>query len=293
MSPLDYSTDQKLGIAKIIEKISEVSTLPRILQLIIAATADPNAGALHLQNILKADPALTAKILKAANSAYYGVSQKILNVKLAVMFLGFKAVKNLAIAASVCDMFRSGRQINNYSREALWQHSMAVAICAKSIAQRSGLQTGEDIFTVGIMHDIGIIMEDQYLHEDFTGMLNDPRCAECGITEVEHAVFGFDHAQLGARVMDRWKMPEEIYRPIEYHHRPQRAPDAWRMLTAIVYLADVICNATKTGFVLGARVIPADMAFALDVLHFTREDVSIIVEELSHEIEQARDLLVF
>lgn len=286
------NTDRKPDLEYTIKKIGDISTLPAILNKILHATADPATGAEYLQHILKSDPALTAKTLKVANSAYYGASQKVITMKHAIVFLGFKTVKNLAIAASVCDMFKSHERINEYSREALWKHSVAVAICAKSIAQRSGLRSGEDIFTAGIMHDLGIIMEDQYLHQHFVRLLQEPQLAERNICAAEQSVFGFDHAKLGSMVAMQWKIPAELCRPIEFHHTPRLAPAAYQTTAAIVYLANVICNAKKIGYVIKDMIDTADLNLVLALLHFQKDDVALIVEELPGEMEKAHELLI-
>ncbi len=182
---------------QILDKIKDISTLPHVLQKIFDVTADENAAAYDLQQLLKTDTALTAKILKVANSAYYGLSQKVVNVKNAIVFLGFKTVKNLAVAASVCDLFKSEDSCNDFSLIDLWRHSVCVAVCAKTIAQRAGLQSGEEIFTAGIMHDIGIILENQYFPDEFAAVLTDERLDETGMCACEQDILGFDHAHLG------------------------------------------------------------------------------------------------
>jgi len=292
MAVFDFSQDNKPDVMKVVEKIGEVSTLPQVLRRVLNVTSDPNAGAAQLQDILQADPALTGKILKVANSAYYGATQKILNVKHAVVFLGFKTVKNLCIAASVCDMFTSDYQIGSYSREELWKHSLMVAICSKAISQRSGINLGEDIFTAGIIHDIGIIMEDQYFHKDFVRVLEAPHLSDLGLTAVEQEVFGFDHAGLGGRVVAKWRIPAEIARTIEYHHKPQSAPEACRKGAAIIYLSNVICNAKRLGSMPVEKADRSDLNFVLEALSFRKEDVAVIVEELPGEIEKASELFI-
>jgi putative nucleotidyltransferase with HDIG domain len=292
MTNFDFSTEKKPDINEIISKIKEVSTLPQVLKKILDVTADPSSGASDLQDILKSDPALTIKILKVANSAYYGLSQKVTNVKKAIIFLGFKTVKNLSVAVSVSDMFSSDEIILGYSRSELWKHSVSVAICAKSITQRMGLVEMEDIFTAGIMHDVGIIIEDQYINEYFKMVLTDKDLASNGIIETERKIFGFDHSALGEKVVRLWKIPEEIAILISYHHKPSVAPEKYRQSVAIIYLADIICSVKKIGTVLNRKINKRDLDAAMTVLNFTKEDVNVIIEDLNIEIERAKDLFV-
>ena len=284
--------DKKVNLEKLLAKIDEVSTLPQVLKKILDVTADENAGASDLQDILKADPAITSKLLKVANSAYYGLQQNVVNIKNAIIFLGFKTVKNLAVAASVCDMFKSQDTVGGYSREDLWKHSVVVAICAKTIAQRAGLKSGEDVFTAGIMHDIGIIMEDQYLHDRFLTLLERTDLNEVGFTKAEMEAFGFDHALFGESITIQWKIPSEITKLIAFHHKPRQAPEDYQQSATIIYLADVLCNAKKIGFVPNQKVDKNELNIALESLNFKKEDVSLILAELPAEIDKARELFI-
>ncbi len=292
MTDFDFSSAKKLDVNKIILKIQEISTLPQVLKQMLDVTADPTSGASDLQDILKSDPALTTKILKVANSAYYGLSQKVTNVKRAIIFLGFKTIKNLSVAVSVSDMFKSDEIIMGYSRGELWKHSVSVALCAKSISQRIGLMEAEDIFTAGIMHDVGIIMEDQYINEFFKMVLMDDDLAQNGIIETERKIFGFDHATLGEKVVLQWKIPEEIATIISYHHKPRVAPEDYKKQISIIYLADVICSEKKIGAVLNTKINKPDLDAAMKELSFVKEDITVITNDLNGEIERAKDLFI-
>lgn len=292
MAELDLSHQKKPDINKIVLKIKEISTLPQVLKKILDVTSDPASGASDLQDILKSDPALTAKILKVANSAYYGLSEKVTNVKRAIIFLGFKTVKNLSLAVSVSDMFKSDETVMGYSRAELWKHSVAVAVCAKSIIQRVGLSASEDVFTAGIMHDVGLIMEDQYVHPLFEKVLTDGQLLENGLIETERKVLGFDHADLGEKVVRHWKIPDEIATVISYHHKPRVAPEEHKKSAAVIYLADVICSARKIGAVLNTKVDRADLDAVMAILDFTKEDITVIIDDLKQEIDRAKDLFV-
>ena len=289
MSVVSDRPSLKPDLKKIVGRLDDISTLPQIFNKIIAVTSDPLSGATDLHNILQFDPAITMKILKLANSAFYGLQEKVHNTKRAIVVLGFQTVKNIAVTASVCEIFKSKNKGSLFSREELWKHSVAVAVCAKSIAQRVNLDREEDIFTAGILHDIGIIMEDQYLNTDFIKILSNPSSEGPGFIEREKAVFGFDHAEIGEKVALRWKIPKEIVSAIAFHHKPKFATESQRKMVVIVYLADVICCARKIGFSLSESVNSADVNFAMKTLCFKKEDIAVILEELPEEIEKVKD----
>lgn len=292
MPPTDNISPKRHDVSRLVSKIDEISTLPQVLRKVLRVASNPNAGASDLQAILKSDPALTSKILKLANSAYYGLAQEVTNVKRAVIFLGFKTIKNLVFAASVCEIFKSKEDIGGYSRELLWKHSVVVAILSKTISQRAGLNVGEDIFTTAILHDIGIIMEDQYLNKEFRGVVSHPHIGERGLNDIEQAELGFDHAFLGEQVSIRWKLPKEISKIIAYHHKPQNAPEEIRRSASIIYIADAISNANKIGYVTNSRISKTVFQFAMDAVGFKKNDIAIIINDLPEEIKKAKDLFV-
>ncbi len=287
----DFSSGRKPDLASVVSKIDNISTLPQILKKILNVTANPKSAAADLEEILKSDSAMTGKIIRVANSSYYGLSQKILTVKRAVVFLGFKTVKNLAIAASVCDLFKSYEQINDFTREELWKHSVVVALCSRSICLRAGLDIGDDVFTSGIMHDIGIVIEDQYMNNDFARVLQSPELDASGMIEIERSVFGFDHAALGESVAQSWKIPDEITKVIAYHHKPRAVPLKYRIPASIVYLADLLTAALKMGYIIKSRLNKDDLNFAMDAIGFSSADMAVVVEELPAEINKARELI--
>jgi HD-like signal output (HDOD) protein len=280
------------SIAEVVKGIDEVSTLPRVMQRILDIVSDPNSGAGDLQDILQTDPALTAKLLRVVNSTYYGLREKVGNVKRAVVFLGFKTVKNIAVAASVCDLFQSDESIKSYSRNQLWRHCVAVAVCSRSIALRAGLNITEEVFTMGIMHDIGIIIEDQYVHDAFVQCVESPAFDESGLVEAEQRHLGFHHGRLGSQVALSWGIAPDIAKPMAYHHDPSASPEQHSLGAAILYLADVLCAAKKIGFAPCPHIEKSQMNYALDILGFNRDDVSLILKDMTAEVEKAHELFV-
>ena len=127
----------KPSLESTIRKISSVSTLPHVALKIVELTSDPTSTAADLESVIRSDPALTARLLKMSNSAHFGLSERILEIRKAVIFLGFKTVKDLALSASVCELFRNSTQIGRYKRTDLWKHSIGVALCSKAISQKS------------------------------------------------------------------------------------------------------------------------------------------------------------
>jgi HD-like signal output (HDOD) protein len=146
-------------------------------------------------------------LLRIANSAYYGFRRKISRIQYAIVGVGFNAVKELAISQKVCELFQKDDHFEGYSRTALWEHSVAVALCNKLIYMRKFRQFGENVYSVGLLHNIGIVIEDQFLQKEFKDVLVQSRKDKCNLPDAEKHILGFDHTEIGRALTDNWDFP--------------------------------------------------------------------------------------
>jgi putative nucleotidyltransferase with HDIG domain len=201
--------------------------------------------------------------------------------------LGFNQVRNLAVTASVAEIFRGGEAIGSYHRDQLWRHLVSVGICARLIAMRQRLQNFEDAFLAGLLHDIGIVLLDQHAHERFCEVIaaiepNTP------LTDTERGIYGFDHAEAGARIASSWKFPESARDAIRYHHRAADYRGEHGVIVRCVELANGICTLkgiTSVGM-KQARVSPS----TLTALGVSREDLLVLSNDLDAELVRSADL---
>jgi len=159
-------------ISKIIELVdkSEISSIQSVVSGIIDVINDPESSAKDLKDIIEIDPPLTARVLKVANSAYYCSLRKISEIQHAVIWIGFDVFKKIALSQKICEMFDRNEIIRGYSGNSLWKHSVAVAILGKMIYRREFGESGENVYTAGLLHDI--VVENQFLENDFKEVLN-------------------------------------------------------------------------------------------------------------------------
>jgi len=289
--PMDNPALVKPRLQATVRKIREVSTLPHIALKIIQLTSDPKSSVAQLEEVIKSDPGLTAKVLKMANSAHFALREEVKDIRKAVVFMGFKQVKDLALGASVCDIFKNNTPIGHYTRSGLWRHSVCVAITSKVIAQRAGKDLTDFVFSTGILHDIGIVMLDQYLHEHFYACMTHPKALPRGLPNIEDEIIGWNHQDLAKEVIAGWKLPDEFTYAVSCHHRPQAAKGEYRDLVSIVYLAGVLCDSHNFGYAEAPKVTAPEFNFALRQLDFKKTDVTVILEELPDEFEKALDLI--
>ncbi|MCO4782972.1 MAG: HDOD domain-containing protein [Candidatus Cloacimonetes bacterium] len=278
------------SMATTIRKITSISTLPHVTLEILKLSNNSRSGAGDMEKIIQTDAALTSKLMKMVNSAHFSLREPVLDVRKAIVFLGFKVVKDIALAASVCDLFANDKPIGSYRRTDLWRHSVCVAIAAKLIAQKTKLNIQDQVFSTGILHDIGIIMIDQYLHTHFEKIMEEHE-KNPDLGKLEEEILGFSHTQLGAEVATTWKLPEEFLTVIENHHAPVKAKEKHRPFVSIMHIADVIINGQQMGFVAEKAINAQQFNFALTQLNFKKKDIGIIVAELPEEFKKAKDLI--
>ena len=238
---------EKIDLAILDRKIQDIFPLPAVLEKILQVINEPGSSLAAVENIFKYEPCMTLKILGLANSAYYGSSGKITNIHTAITLLGLNLVKNLAIHASVNDLFRFGTTLPGFSGYELWKHSVGVAVATKMISRQLKLGNAEDFFTLGILHDVGLIIEYQFCQRGFISVLT--RISEGGVlTQIEQEILGTHHAALAKRLFEKWQMPEALTQTIFYHHTPLAAPAPLQRHAGILYLADNLVRRKNFGF---------------------------------------------
>ncbi len=275
-------------VKNLIAKIDDLPTLPNVITKIMEILENPKSTARDIDNVIKTDQTLTAKTLKMVNSAYYGFPRRITTVTDAVVILGFNTVKSLALSATVCKMFLGGNK--DFDREALWEHSIAVAFASRIIAKRIKYADEESAFVAGLLHDIAKIVEDQYFHEEFMNAVRKSRENEVSLLDTERDELGMDHTLIGRRIADKWNLPLNITKVIGYHHQPEFAGAEDQEITSIVHVADIVVKIRKIGDSGNYGPIEINKT-AIAILKLTKKDLAEIVQKLLQEIKLAEEFL--
>ena len=220
---------------------SQLSSIKAIVSGIINIINDPKSTVKDLKDIIELDPPLTARLLARANSAYYGSPKKISEIEQAVIWIGFDALKELALSQKVCEIFDKDEFIHGYSRASLWKHSIAVALLGKMVYRRKFRQMGESAYIAGLLHDIGIIVEDQFLQEDFKNILLKSKDEEKNLSKAEDEVLGYNHAEVGKALMDDWGLPQELVIAIGHHNYPN-VDNEFSRITSTIFIAEYVCQ---------------------------------------------------
>jgi putative nucleotidyltransferase with HDIG domain len=221
---------------------AEVKTfpgMPAAAVKLLALMDSPEVTSQAIETILRRDPALTANLLKLANSAYLGLPAKVGSIRQALMLLGFKRLMQMVIAT--CTSTIMDRPVPGYDLSAgeLWRHSIAVSVAAEGLVRELGIQASDEIFTAALLHDIGKLVLGQFVREDYRKL---ELALEQGLSfeTAESIVLGTDHAEIGAQVLAKWSFPQEIVNAVRFHHAPERTDVASAMLD-VVHVANMLC----------------------------------------------------
>lgn len=279
----------KVDFEDLNRKLQQVFPVPKVLDKIMRTLSDPKAGAAAVEKILELEPSFSMRLLSLANSAYYGRSAKVANVRAAITLLGFSLIKSMIIQVGVNEHYRFETGLPGFSGAELWKHSVGVAAGARMISRRLNLGEAEDYYTLGLLHDIGLIIEYQFFREAFTLILERLAARGSDLPGIEREIIGTDHAALSGTLFAKWNLPEKIVRAVCYHHAPLTAPEGSRTAAAVVGLANWIVQRNRFGFTepgIGA-LEPAVAAH----LKLEPVDVDVLLEDFTLEAEAVEQLL--
>ena len=244
-----------MNIRDFLKKVKDLPTISAVANEINVADKNDLLTAKSLGAIITRDPALTATVLKLANSAYYGMAREITSIERAVTVLGFDTIKHLALAISVFHVFKT-QEGQLLDLKDLWYHSLGVGLAAKHLALNSPVLScdktlPEQAFICGILHDIGKIAFAQNLPAEMTEILKQTRSGTTAQHEIEKTILGFNHQRAGQAMAELWNFPEDYQTVIRLHHAPSAAAigdnPKVAALAMAVYLGNKIAKALHLG----------------------------------------------
>ncbi len=271
-------------VAAAIRKVTSIATLPEVTARIVSTVEDRNSSASQLHKIVSHDPALVTRILKVVNSAFYGLPGQIGSIERAIVLLGLNAVKNIAVAASLGNLFRGVQLCEGVTARDLWTHCIAVAVTSRELAKQMHLPIADEAFLAGLIHDVGILVA-MHIAPDGLRTACDQSRDSSGIhpsrtfCELERDIMGLDHQQLGQGLTEHWKFTRPCQLVAGFHHNPKNLADDARLLVTLVYVADTLSCHSHRGFHLTAMHQKledggiADIDLSMDVIQRVRENL--------------------
>lgn len=210
---------------ELLSKVEDLPPIPAVAAKVLSMVEDSRTSANDLAQVLAADQMLTAKLIKVSNSAYYGFARKVSTVREAVVSIGFKQVRQVAVGASIIHGFKRGSLSSEcFDLDLFWGHSMAVAVAAEALAKKSRVCKPEDAFTAGILHDIGRLVIRQGRPEEFERAVRMARTGTISLHTAEVRSTGFAHDEVGKALGELWKFPAHLIDAIDGHHNTKLSP---------------------------------------------------------------------
>lgn len=235
-------------IFKHILGLEELPTIPLILSRILEEIESERSSAKSIGQAISYDQSTTAKVLKVANSAYYSLPRRVDSLSTAIVFLGLREIKSLVMSVGVFDFFFQKESEAVFNRDHLWLHSIGTATAARLVARHTRYPNLEGAFLAGLIHDIGKVVLDNYLKEDYQRALASCPSRDELLCQLESRALETNHAEVGGWLIDRWNFPPSLVDPVSYHHELPPLHSLHKELTAIVHLADILCQAEGIGF---------------------------------------------
>ncbi len=225
-------------------RIERLASIPQVVFQLIDALGDAASDASDLERIIESDQGLASKVLSLANSAFYGFSQQITTVRRAVVAIGFKELRLLALGAGLADLFDPRRVPDRFDGQALWVHCLGVSWIARQLAEAARYPEPGEIQVAGLLHDLGKLVLFTHLEEEAETILD---LAAQGVPfhEAERRL-GLPHTVIGGMLAAKWGLPEVLISAIRYHHRPL-ANDPYYSAACLVAVADRLTKALGFG----------------------------------------------
>jgi putative nucleotidyltransferase with HDIG domain len=240
MESINAKRDNMAGkVVSMLNQSDDLPTLPTIASHIFNIASNPNSSDTELADIIIRDPALSSKLLKTVNSAFYGSPQKISSVKYAISMMGTDEVVDIAFGLAASRVFDSKYLHEVIDPQLLWHHSMCTAMIVKHLYKMLPGQRDEGVFSAGLLHDVGKIFFIDHFTDAYRETYQDAEKQGQPLFELEEDVFGMDHAMVGSSLAVRWNLPETLVHTIAYHHQPFSAP-VHSELAAVTGLADYL-----------------------------------------------------
>ena len=228
-----------------VQRIKEISTLPQVMRRVMEIVLDERSSSKDLAREISHDQALTAKILKIVNSAFYGFYRQIASVEQAVVILGYKEIRSIAITVSVVDMIGSKHSRASFDRKKLWEHSIGVGMIS-DIIRENCCRFEEAAFVAGLLHDIGKVVLDEYFAPEYDPVVQRFQEEERSLVDIEQETLGITHAEVGYILAERWNLPKSISHAVLKHHQEPRS-DSSTPLEGIVYLSNGLAKQKGIG----------------------------------------------
>jgi putative nucleotidyltransferase with HDIG domain len=278
---IKMDTDNQEMMQRILAGVDELPPMPEVVFKAQQLLADPDSSAKELATLLETDQSIATKVLKMANSVFYGMSGRVSSIQHASLVLGYRNLSEIISVAGVQKSLEIKLPGYGLESEDLWRHSLSVALGSKIIASRKNPDLEMVAHTAGLVHDVGKIILDPFVlevKETFDAFILQEQQT---YLKAEQEILGFDHAEIAAEVCQKWSIPEVISSAIRYHHSPTSSLEI--ELAFILHMADYISLMSGEGYENDDFLYELEEG-TMDYLDFDQSDISDLTLELMESV---------
>lgn len=278
-----------MQVDDIIDSIDSLRPVSPMVERVMKIVRDPDSSMADLVEVIKFDDRITANLLKTCNSAYFNLPNRIASVQQAVTYFGMEKVASLAMLQTTAGNFRKDQDGYDLAGGELWRAAITSALIAQEIAEKKQLGSVSLIFTASLLKDIGKVVLNDYIKSTQSEIFERLDKQQMSFTEAEEAVFGIDHAELGARVAEKWNFNFALVDLIRHHHTPldSEIPD---LSACVVYIADTICMMIGVGVGSDGLTYRHYQA-AIDKVGLSAVDIQDIIAGYWDKIESIEEMM--
>jgi len=233
------------GLELLVVEVDKLVSLPDIYYRLEETIVDPTSTMEVIAGLLRSDPDLCARMLRMANSAFYSFPTRIETIERAVGTIGLRQIRELVLVTAVVKAFE-GIPPGTVNMETFWEHSIAVGIMARELGQQAGLANADGFYIPGLLHDIGRLVMYLKLPGLMRELLERQETEGQGLFLMEREILNYSHADVGARLLELWNLPQSIWEPVGKHHAPGQS-DEYQLATCAIHLADAWVNTHHIG----------------------------------------------
>ena len=231
---------KKLQLADIIKEIDSLPGMPTMAVKILSLLDTEDVSASEIEKLILMEPSVTANTIRLINSPYFGLSSKVASIRQALVLLGFKKISQLII--SICMKSLLDKPVEGYglNPEDLCLHSITTSIASEMIIEELSMEYNDEIFTSALLHDIGKFVLGKFIKEDINAIEDLTLNHDIPFERAEQMILGFDHAEVGALILEKWNFPENIINSVRWHHSPESSSIKDDIVADIVHIANFL-----------------------------------------------------
>lgn len=243
MANLQNSTTNP-AVSEIVDRVGEIAAMPQVVYRVIQLTSSTNSPAQQIEDAISIDPGFSSKVLMLANSAYYALPRRVSSIRDAATYMGYKTIRQLALTVGLFDMFVGKNDAGSLRRRTWWRHSVDTAVCSRALARFAPNVDPFDVYTAGLLHDIGKTILDRWAQGDYSEVEKLIQQGE-SVLEAERKIFGCDHTEVGAAAGCRWNFSEMLIQCIRDHHFEPTGD--YKEQVCVVTIANEMAHAVVAG----------------------------------------------